>query len=111
MPDPAVTAVKALRIRRLQCQHHTRELRGASLDRQMDMVPHQIESQKPEAEPLAVFRQALEIPLPVPVIAKHRLALVAPNDDMVNRPLTLQPPTREVVRVPMDDEGSEIQAG
>src|SRR5450759_1384887 len=82
VPDPVVPAVESLRIGRLQCQHDARQPRRTPLDRQVDMVAHQAEGQEPEAEPLPVLRQPIQICPAVFVIAKHGLPLVPANDDL-----------------------------
>jgi hypothetical protein len=49
------------------------------------------QGQDPEAEPLAAFRQPIEIRPAVFIIAKGRLPLVPSNDDLVDRLRAFQP--------------------
>ena len=88
--DAAVPAIEPLRVRRLQRQHHSRQLRRATLDGQMEVVAHQAKGQHPQAKPLPTPNQPIEVLLPIPVIPEHRLALVASRDDVIHGPLSLQ---------------------
>src|SRR5262249_23221827 len=91
MANAAVSPVEALRVGRLQSEHHTRKPDRAPLNRQMNMVSHQAEGQKAEFVALPALAKPAQIDLPVLVVAEDRFPLVPSGDDVVDRTFAFQP--------------------
>jgi hypothetical protein len=84
MSYSVVASIEVLRVGRLKTGHDLGESDLARLDRQVDMIVHQAIGQNPKVEFPVVEREPVQVPLPITIVPKNRLAFVATRNDVVN---------------------------